>query len=111
MQRVQWERNFFVCFPELAKIAASSTTPRSVSTELLPPGRAVYPGCECSSFERVVKSTRSSLVCSYNRTDTAARFETGRSTSLAAQIRNAQSNLNDDVEEINDTGVPARSYI
>ena len=62
-------------------LTAVSTTPAS-ALSIFPPGRAVCPGWERSSFERVVKSTRNSPPArSYNRTSTAASFEMGTSRS------------------------------
>ena len=55
--------------------AVSITSPSSLST--LPPGKAVCPGCERSSFDRVVNSTRILPARSYNRMSTAASFEEG----------------------------------
>jgi hypothetical protein len=42
-----------------------------------PPGNAVCPGWDLSSFDRVVKSTRSWLDRSYKRTKTAASLDDG----------------------------------
>jgi hypothetical protein len=55
--------------------AVSITSPSSLST--LPPGKAVCPGCERSSFDRVVNRTWILPARSYNKTSTAASLEDG----------------------------------
>jgi hypothetical protein len=92
MWGVQWECDFLIRLPELMRegamlehtdtqerteglTAVSITSPSSLST--LPPGKAVCPGCERSSFDRVVNRTWILPARSYNKMSTAASLEDG----------------------------------